>query len=71
MKTFLYDNEFLKQLDYHREKEFYARITLLTIDDYPKERIEGSVTGGSINIDGASAVRRSCSLSLLVTNKDM
>lgn len=71
MKTFLYDTEFLKQLDYHREKDSYARITLLTIDDYPRESIEGTVTGGSINVDGASAVRRSCSLELLVTNKDM
>ena len=71
MKNFLYDSEFLKQLDYHREKDSYARITLLTIDDYPKECIEGTITGGSINIDGASAVRRSCSLNLLVTNEDI
>ena len=71
MKTFLYDIDFLKQIDYHREKDTYARITLLTIDDYPKDYIEGTITGGSINIDGASAIRRSCSLNLLVTNEDL
>ena len=71
MKTFLYDIDFLKQIDYHREKATYARITLLAIDDYPKNYIEGTITGGSINIDGASAIRRSCSLNLLVTNEDI
>ena len=71
MKAYLYDKEFLKELDYHREKDSYARITLLTIDDYPKEYIEGTITGGSINIDGTSAVRRSCSLNLAVTNYEL
>ena len=71
MKDFLYDINFLRELDYHREKDSYARITLLTIDDYPKEYIEGTITGGSVNIDGASSIRRSCSLNLLVTNEDV
>ena len=31
----------------------------------PIELIEGKVTSGSINIDGASAIRRTCSLSLI------
>jgi hypothetical protein len=31
----------------------------------PLEQIEGKVTSGSINIDGASAIRRTCSLSLV------
>lgn len=71
MKDFLNDINFLRELDYHHEKDSYARLTLLTIDDYPKEYIEGTITGGSINIDGASSIRRSCSLNLLVTNEDV
>lgn len=70
MKKYLFDKEFLKQLDYHREKETYVRITSLTNDEYPREQIEGRATGGSVNIDGASAVRRSCSLSMVALDDD-
>jgi hypothetical protein len=31
----------------------------------PLEYIEGKVTGGSINVDGSSAVRRTCNLTLI------
>jgi hypothetical protein len=35
------------------------------------ETIEGLITGGSVNIDGKSAVRRTCNLSLTtMENKD-
>lgn len=61
----LYDKEFLLQLDKSKNKTIYARITALKFNESPIEYIEGRVTGGSINIDGASAVRRSCSLTLV------
>lgn len=61
-----YDREFLKQLDLQKNKVVYARITSLTFDESPVETIEGRVSsGGSINIDGASALRRTCSLSMV------
>lgn len=71
MKNYLFDKEFLKKLDYHREKETYIRITSLTNDEYPREQIEGRATGGSINVDGASAVRRSCSLNMVALEDDV
>jgi hypothetical protein len=37
----------------------------LSIDELPIEEITGKVTGGSINIDGNSAIRRSCSVNLI------
>jgi hypothetical protein len=61
----LLDKDFLKELDISNNKEIYAQITALDINDYPLELIEGKVTGGSINIDGASALRRTCSVSLI------
>lgn len=61
----LLDSQFLLELDKHREHEVYARVIALTFDEQPVETIEGQVTSGSINIDGASAVRRTCSLSLV------
>ena len=61
----LLDKDFLKELDNYNSREIYARITALTVNELPIESIEGRVTGGSINIDGASVVRRTCSLSLV------
>ena len=57
--------DFLLDLDKSKNKTRYARITALTFDELPIETIEGKVTGGNVNIDGASAVRRTCSLSLV------
>ena len=65
MQNLLYDKEFLKKLDKNKNKTIYARITSLQFDETPIETIEGRVTSGSINIDGASAVRRTCSLSMV------
>lgn len=67
LKNPLNDREFLKKLDKNRTRETYVRITLLTFEEYPIEYIEGVITGGTINIDGASAVRRTCNLTM-VTN---
>ena len=61
----LLDKDFLKELDNYNSREIYARITALMVNELPIESIEGRVTGGTINIDGASAVRRTCSLSLV------
>ena len=66
----LYDKDFLQKLDKSRNKTIYARITSLKFDESPIEMIEGRVTGGSINIDGASAVRRTCSLTMVAQDFD-
>ena len=61
----LYPEEFLKALDNQRNKTIYARVIALTFDERPLESVEGRVTSGSINLDGASAIRRSCQLSMI------
>lgn len=58
-------NEFLTALCEQKQREIFARIILLTWDEKPLEQIEGNITQGSINIDGRSAVRRTCSLTML------
>ena len=63
--NYLQDQVFLQNLDEHRNKIIYAKIISLTKDEFPQEEITGKVTSGSINIDGTSAVRRTCSLSLI------
>ena len=59
------DNEFLIAMSEQKEREIYARIIALDINNNPVEQIEGKVTGGSINIDGNSTVRRTCNLTLV------
>lgn len=68
MNNPLLDKNFLKELDNFRSHEIYARITALSVKELPIEYIEGKVTGGSINIDGTSAVRRTCNLSMVAQN---
>ena len=61
----LLDEEFLAALLEQKERELYGRIASLDVNELPIEYIEGRVTGGSINVDGNSAVRRSCSLTMV------
>ena len=69
MKEFIHDIPFLRALDNDHNKIIYAKIIALTKDEQPIEAIEGVVQSGSINIDGKSAVRRSCNLT--VTTKKL
>ena len=61
----LFDLDFLIELFSQKEREVFARITALDLEELPIEYIEGKVTGGSVNVDGKSAVRRTCSLTMI------
>ena len=67
----LLDNVFLTKLNNDRNRTIYARIISLNQQEYPIEQLEGIVTAGSISIDGNSAVRRSCSLTLSAKNLEI
>ena len=64
----LLDKAFLLKLDQYRHKEVYAKVITLSIDGEPVAEISGNVTNGTVNIDGASAVRRTCNLTLVTNN---
>jgi hypothetical protein len=64
----LFDIEFLTNLFEFQEHEVYARVTALDINEMPLEYLEGRVTGGSVNIDGASALRRTCNITMVAQN---
>ena len=64
-RDFLLDADFLKRLDSERQRETFAKIIALDWDENPLEEITGRVTQGSASIDGSSAVRRTCSLTLV------
>lgn len=59
------DDRFLNKLFSYPNREIYARVTALNFREKGMEFIEGRVTGGSINVDGNSIVRRTCSVSLV------
>ena len=60
-----YDQDFLVRLDQYPHHYTWAKIIALTTDEFPIEEITGKITTGSINIDGNSAVRRTCSLTMV------
>lgn len=62
---YLIDPAFLKKVDESTFKEQYVKIIVLDWQEYPIAEIQGSISGGSINLDGSSAVRRSGSLTFL------
>lgn len=64
-KNPLLDFEFLKDLDLQRNKEVFCKLEALNFQELPIETIEGRATNGTTNVDGGSAVRRTCSLSLV------
>ena len=71
MNNPLFDIDFLTELTLQRNRETFARITALNQKEQPIEYIEGKVTGGSINVDGNSAVRRTCSLTMVAQDLDI
>ena len=66
-----YNADFLAQLDKSQNKTIYVKLISLNYNEQPIEAIEGRATAGSINIDGASAVRRTCQISLLTNTVDI
>ena len=64
----LLDSEFLVKLNNDKNRTIYAHVISLNQYEHPIEQLEGVVTAGSITIDGQSAVRRVCSLTLSAKN---
>lgn len=67
-QSYLLDKEFLRELDLSKDQEKFARIISLSFEENPIEEIQGKVTGGSVNVDGSSAVRRSCNLTMVASD---
>lgn len=67
MKNYPYlkDSTFLKNFDAIKNKEQYVKITVLDFYEKPIQSIEGKVTGGNLNLDGQSSVRRTCNLNMV------
>lgn len=67
---YLNDAEFIKFIHEQHIGEQYAKIILLDWLENPVQEIQGIVTGGSINLDGKSSLRRTCNLSVFVNEAE-
>lgn len=65
---YLNDNQFLKFVDELHLKTQYAKIILLNWKEQPIKEIQGVVTGGNMNLDGKSSMRRTCNLSTFIAD---
>lgn len=57
---------FLSKIDSFVNQKRYVKITLLNWQEEPLKEIEGIITGGSMTLDGSSAVRRTCTMTTAV-----
>lgn len=64
----LLDEEFLAMLAEQKERDMYAKIISLDINENSLDEIQGKITDGSLNLDGSSAVRRTCNLTMIAEN---
>ena len=60
------DKDFLEQINNEHLKERYVKITILNWLEEPIQEIQGIVTGGNLNLDGNSNVRRTTNLSCYI-----
>lgn len=67
---YLQDEEFLKNIDQLQLRVNYFKITLLNWQEEEIEEIQGRITGGNINLDAKSSMRRTASLSIFVDKED-
>lgn len=65
MKNPLLNKELIEALDKDNQREVYAKIISLNLNEQPIEEIQGKVSQGTLSIDGTSAVRRTCSLTIV------
>jgi hypothetical protein len=64
-QPYLYDSDFLLEIDNLQYKEQIIKITLLDFLEKPIKDIQGKIVSGSISIDGTSNVRRTCNLTMI------
>ena len=65
MENPLLNKELIEALDKDNQREIYAKIISLNLNEQPIEEISGKVSQGTLSIDGTSAVRRTCSLTIV------
>lgn len=68
MDYYLQDIDFLKQICSQQNQEIFCRICSLDSYENIINNLTGIIQSGSINLDGTSAIRRTCQLVLLIND---
>lgn len=68
MNKYLQDINFLKEICAQQNQEIFGRVYSLDKYDNIVKDFTGIVQSGSINLDGSSAIRRTCQLTILIKN---
>lgn len=71
IKNALRNENFLKELFRSKIREKYVKITSLNLEEEPLEEIQGRVISGTVNVDGSSAIRRSCNLEMIAEDQSV
>lgn len=69
-KPYLRDKQFLKSIDESSFKEEFIKIIILNWQEQPIEEIQGRVSAGTLNINGNSFLRRTCNLTMLISEEE-
>lgn len=69
--TYLQDSAFLAEIDNLQIKTQFVKFTILDWLENPIQEIQGITTGGSENLDGNSAMRRSANLTVQIQNEEL
>lgn len=64
------DKNFLELIDNEHLKEQFVKITILDWLERPIQEVQGIVTGGNLNLDGNSNVRRTINLSCYIDKEE-
>jgi len=64
------DKKFLELIDNEHLKEQYVKITVLDWLEQPIQEVQGIITGGNLNLDGTSNVRRTINLSCYIDKEE-
>ncbi len=68
---YLTDRDFLSLIDAQQIKEHFIRIFVLDWkQEQPIAEVQGLVTSGTLNINGSSTIRRTCNLTMSVSETD-
>lgn len=63
---YLKDSDFLRYVDSQHLQEISVKITVLDWEENPVQEIQGLVSNGTLNLNGDSAIRRTCNLTMIV-----
>ena len=67
--SYLKDSSFLEKLTKEKLQENFIKIIVLDLNERPIQEVQGKITGGSLNLDGKSSVRRTGSLTVFVEER--